>query len=239
MRFLPSSVESVHAPTADATRGTVAASGAGGGSPAAGDGSPETDDVAPEADELAPAVARVRPDAGDAPPLSPVASLNLPIPGAVKRIANDFHPSLTAFDNVRENHTFVVKRIDSKAWRADPHRVRERLRRVVERTPPFEVRVWGVDFFADPPSGTAPVVYLAVESPGLHQLHGRLCREFDPVEGIEGEAYTPHITLARGGRVEDAERLAHEPVDPVTWTASELMVWDRRYREAADWFKLR
>jgi hypothetical protein len=167
-----------------------------------------------------------------------VASLNLPIPGEVKRLANDLHPSLTQFDNVRDEHTLVVKRIDSHQWRRDPHRVRERLRQVIDRTGPFEVRVAGIDFFADPPAGTAPVVYLAIESPGLHQLHGRLCREFDAVEGIEGEAYTPHVTLARGGHIEDAEQMALEPVEPITWTANEVMVWDRRYREAADWYKL-
>lgn len=168
-----------------------------------------------------------------------MASLNLPIPGAVKQFANDLYPSLTQFDNVRDEHTMVIKRIDSREWRADAHRVRERLRQVIDRTGPFQVRVSGIDFFADPPAGTAPVVYLAIESPGLHQLHGRLCRIFDPVDGIEGEAYTPHITLARGGRVDDAERLAAEPVENLTWTVNEVMVWSREYREAADWFKLR
>lgn len=168
-----------------------------------------------------------------------MASVNLPIPGDVKRLANDLHPKLTRFDTVREEQTLVVKRIDSHEWRADPDRVRERLRQVFDRTHPFPVRVTGVDVFDEPTAGTAPVVYLAVESPGLHHLHGRLCREFDPVEGIEGDDYTPHITLARGGRVEDAERLAGEPLDGVEWTVSEAMVWDRRYREAADWFTLR
>ena len=166
-------------------------------------------------------------------------SLNLPIPGDVKRIANDLHPRLTAFESVRDDLTLVVKRIDGDEWRANPGRVRERLRRVLDETRSFPVRVTGVDCFVDPPAGTAPVVYLAVDGPRLHRLHGRLCREFDPVEGIEGDDYVPHVTLARGGRVADAERLREVPVDPVEWTASEAMVWDRRYREAADWFQLR
>lgn len=168
-----------------------------------------------------------------------MASLNLPVPGDVRRLANDFHPRLTRFDSVRDDYTLVVKRLDGDAWRADPARIRERVRRVLDRTRPFRVSVTGVDVFIDPAAGTGPVVYLAVESPGLHRLHGRLCREFDPVESIEGEDYIPHVTLARGGRVDDAERLAAEPVDDVEWTASEAMVWDARYREAVDWFTLR
>lgn len=165
-------------------------------------------------------------------------SLNLPVPGAVRRIANDLRPQLARFDSVRDDHTLVVKRLDGDAWRADPARVRERLRQVLDRTRPFSVRVTGVDVFTEPAAGTGPVVYLAVESPGLHRLHGRLCREFDPVEGIEAGDYVPHVTLARGGRVDDAERLATEPVDPIEWTASEAVVWDARYREAVDWFTL-
>lgn len=165
--------------------------------------------------------------------------MNLQVPPEVERLADELHPKLTVFETIRQRHTLVVKRIENGEWRTGPGGVRERLRRILDRTKPFSVRVHGIDYFAEPPSGTAPVVYLSVESEGIQQLHRRLCQEFSVVEGYEGEGYTPHITLARGGRVEDAERLVETEFEPIEWTAKRAFTWDKEHREAVDRFRLR
>jgi 2'-5' RNA ligase len=164
-------------------------------------------------------------------------SLNAPIPGRVKRLASELEPDLYGFDRVRERHTLLVKRFGER----DPSeyaRLETRLRRVLRGTPAFEARVGGIDAFERPAFGPGPVVYLAVESPGLIALHERLCEAFEPVEGLEGEAYVPHVTLARGGDLEAAHRLCDRSVDPVTWTVSELTLRDATYGEVASRFSL-
>jgi 2'-5' RNA ligase len=142
---------------------------------------------------------------------------------------------LTPFDDVRDRHTLLVKRFDATLDEdADSlPRLRERLRDVLRPVEPFEARLGGVDYFERPTRGEGPVVYLAVESDGLRALHERLCDEFGTVEDMEGSDYTPHVTLARGGRVEDAAALSERPVDPSPWTVREVRIWDARYREAA------
>ena len=162
-------------------------------------------------------------------------SLNVPVPGSVARVAADLHPRLVAFETVRERHTLVAKRFEAD----DRNRLRERLRDALRGTSPFEVRTTGVDYFEHAAAGRSPVVYLAVESPGLESLHRRLVRTFGAADGVEGDDYVPHVTLARGGRVADAERLAEASVDPVSWTASELDLWSAEYREAVESVRLR
>lgn len=159
---------------------------------------------------------------------SDVYSLNVPLPGAVERLAADLRPRLTPFDRVRERHTLLGKRFQEE----NLHRLRERLRPALAGTPTFEVGVDGIDFFENPPSGPGPVVYLTVESPGLMQLHERLYETFSGVEGLEGAGFVPHVTLARGGSIETAEALREMEIEPVVWTASELHLWDPRYRES-------
>jgi 2'-5' RNA ligase len=164
-----------------------------------------------------------------------VYSLNVPVPGSVERLAADLLPDLTAFDRVRDRHTLVCKRFE--ADEADYHRLRERLRVALSPAPAFEATVTGVDAFETPVHGAGPVVYLAVESPGLYDLHSRLVEAFGAVDDdLEGEGYVPHVTLARGGdaaAVGDAlDRLRAADVDPVTWTVSELDLWSRARREA-------
>lgn len=165
--------------------------------------------------------------------------MNLQVPPEVERLADELHPKLTAFETIRQRHTLVVKRIENDEWRTGPGGVRERLRRILDQTRPFPVRVDGIDYFEDPPSGSAPVVYLTVESEGIQQLHRRLCQEFNIVEEYEGEGYTPHITLARGGSVEAAERLTDTEFEPIEWTAKRAFTWDKEHREAVDRFRLR
>jgi hypothetical protein len=75
-------------------------------------------------------------------------------------------------------------------------------------------------------ANTQMKVYLAVESPGLRALHGHLCDEFDPVEGIEGDDYIPHVTIARGGGPAAARRLTERAIDPIEWTVEELVCYD-------------
>ena len=156
-------------------------------------------------------------------------SLNVPVPGSVGRLANDLAPRLTPFDRVRARHSLVVKRFED-GTAPDHHALRERLRPVLRGTPAFELRIAGVDAFQAPPRGPGPVVYLAVESPGLRALHERLVEAFGAVEGLEGPGYVPHVTLARGGDVDDPAAVVGD-VEPVTWTASSLDLWDARHRE--------
>ncbi|WP_435184015.1 2'-5' RNA ligase family protein [Halobellus sp. EA9] len=171
-------------------------------------------------------------------------SLNVPVPGRVARLAGDLHPELTRFERIRDRHTLVVKRFDTAL---DPDadslsRLRERLRPLLRdaASGPVDLRISGLDCFADPPRGTGPVVYLAVESPGLHALHRRLCEAFGTVEEIEGDDYVPHVTLARGGSVEDARDLVRRrEIEPIAWTADELRIWDSRHREDAARLPLR
>lgn len=163
-------------------------------------------------------------------------SLNVPVPGQIARIAADLHPQLVAFDNQRESHTLVVKRFDESALPPSQPELQlatlqQQLPQVLAGTPAFEAAVREIEFFSEPTRGAGPVVYLTVDSPGLGQLHTRLTDEFGVVSELEGQEYVPHITLARGGLLADAERLSEQTVDPVSWTVSQLTIWDSRYRE--------
>lgn len=167
-------------------------------------------------------------------------SLNVPVPGQLRRLAGDLHPELVRFDRIRERHTLLAKRFDTGLDDdADSlPRLRERLRPLLRHSGltdgGIDLSATGLDYFETPPRGPGPVVYLAVESPDLHALHRRLCDEFGTVAGMEGEEYVPHVTLARGGSVADADDLVgRHAIDPVRWTAGELRIRDSRYREDA------
>lgn len=150
-------------------------------------------------------------------------SLNLPVPGRVRRLADERRPALVAFDRIREEHSVVCKRFERPP---DRRTLDEALR----GTPAFEASVTRIDHFAEPTSGLGPVLYLTVESPGLADLHRRLVERFGAVPELEGADYTPHVTLARGGTVADAERLSGPLPEPVTWTVSRLVAWDAVHR---------
>ena len=167
-------------------------------------------------------------------------SLNVPVPGRVRRLAGDLHPELARFDRIRERHSLLAKRFDTGLDDdADSlPRLRERLRPTFRGSSHadggLDLRVTGLDYFETPPHGPGPVVYLSVESPDLRALHRRLCDVFGTVAGMEGDDYVPHVTLARGGRVADAADLVDRlSIEPVAWTAGELRVHDSRYREDA------
>lgn len=155
-------------------------------------------------------------------------SLNAPVPGRVQRLVDDLQPALVPFDRRRERPAIVVKRLGD----GRPDAIAERLRVAMTGTPTVEALISGVDYFDRPTNGPGPVVFLDVESPGLHRIHRSLVEAFDPVDGIEGADYRPHLTLARGGDVDDARRLADRDVDPISWTVSELQFWDARLNEA-------
>jgi len=163
-----------------------------------------------------------------------VYSLNVAPPWPVERLAEELRPALREFETVRETHTLLVKRLGNEQVAVLADRARRRLQGVR----PVEVTVAGIDYFERPTKGTAPVVYLAVESPGLEQLHRRLCETFAPVDGLEGAEYVPHVTLARGGSVADARALAEREVDLITWTVEELLVWDAVAEESHQRFSL-
>lgn len=173
-------------------------------------------------------------------------SLNVPVPGAVKRLASDLQPRLLDFEQVRDDHTLVVKRFpDGELANGHPEHqlatLQERLRPVISGLPAVEAKVTGVDAFEQPVRGDGPVVYLAIESPGLHRIHRTLTDAFGVVDGLDGDDYTPHVTLARGGgpaATAAVEQLQERAIDPVSWTVSELVIWDARHRKPAARFGL-
>mgnify|MGYP005853085917 CR=1 FL=1 len=170
-------------------------------------------------------------------------SLNIPVPGSVARLASELYPQLVAFDTIREQHTLVAKRFDESTLAAGSpdyqlSTLRKQLPAVLAGTPAFEARADAIDYFAEPPRGTAPVVYLAVDSPGIRRLHEQLVDDYGAIDGLEGDDYVPHITLARGGSTADADRLVERSIGPISWTVSELLLWDSRYRERVTRYSL-
>ncbi len=150
-------------------------------------------------------------------------SLNVPPPSAVTRLAGELARELPrARTRQRGQHTLVGKRLGD----GDGARLATQIDTELTGVEPFELQVTGIDLFETAPTGSAPVVYLTVESPPLKALHERLCTMFDPVAGLEGDDYTPHVTIARGGELATARRLAEREIEPVRWTADRLSVWD-------------
>ncbi|GAB3678721.1 2'-5' RNA ligase family protein [Halopiger thermotolerans] len=154
-------------------------------------------------------------------------SVNVPVPGRVRQLADELHPDLIGFETIRETHSCLLKRLGEADHVAQ---LQHRAHRALEGAPAVEARITGIDYFEEPPLGSAPVVYLAVESPGLESLHADLAETFDAVDGLEGTDYVPHVTLARGGDAETARRLADREIEPVSWTVTELEFWDGIYK---------
>jgi len=188
-----------------------------------------------------------------------VFSLNVPLPPAVDRLAADLQPKLSGFDRVRDRHTLVCKRLgvedvpdragghtppeDAPADDAGPRApkddalaaLRDDLRPLLAGTDPFDVAVTGIDVFDAPASGSRPVVYLAVESDALVRLHRRLCAAYGAIEGVEGDDFAPHVTLARGGNPEPGvvADLVSVELDPIRWRVHAIEVYDPEFREVA------
>jgi 2'-5' RNA ligase len=155
-----------------------------------------------------------------------VYSLNVPVPGRVSALASDLAadwPSARA--RTRDDHTLLVKRLGT-GDRAAYQRLAARAREALSGTPAFAASVTHVGQFAEAADGASPVVYLAVESPGLAALHRELCDVFDPVAGMEGPDYVPHVTVARGGDPAGAARLVERDVEPIEWAVTDLEFYD-------------
>jgi 2'-5' RNA ligase len=162
-----------------------------------------------------------------------VYSLNVPVPGRVAAVASDLARDLPeARARCRGEHTLCVKRLDGNGTEQTYSRLEARAREALAGQAAFEVRVAGIDYFESAAIGSTPVVYLSVESPELRRLHDRMAVVFDPVESVEGEAYAPHVTVARGGSLSAARRVSRRQVDPVTWTVTELSFWDAERKQA-------
>ena len=159
-------------------------------------------------------------------------SLNVPVPGAIERVTASLLPALSGFDDVRDRHTLVLKRLEADGP-VEYDRVAKRVRRTLSGAPAVEARTTGIGTFEDPVAGPGPVVYLGVESPGLRDLHRRLVEELGHVEGLEGPSWIPHVTLARGGDLEAVGHLRERDPDPVTWTVTSLEFFDARRGERA------
>jgi 2'-5' RNA ligase len=158
-----------------------------------------------------------------------VYSLNVPVPSAVARLAGDIARELPgARARARGEHTLVCKRLPAD----DYHHHEARARETLAGTAPFQARVTGLAQFAEAVTGPSPVVYLAVESPELRRVHERLCEAFDPLPDLEGEAYVPHVTVARGGSPERAREVCERELDPVEWTVSSLEFRDAERDQA-------
>lgn len=145
-------------------------------------------------------------------------SLNVPVPPAVARLASGLAGTLHTA-RVREHHGLVAKRLGETP---KARRVRRAL--ADADAAPFAIRTTGIDTFDRPPAGPGPVAYLVVESPELYRLHERLCETFEPVAGMEGAEYDPHVTIARGG--DAADLLDRDPPEPREWTVERLELKD-------------
>lgn len=154
-------------------------------------------------------------------------SLNVPLPGAVRRQLDSLRPGLAGFETVREEPTLVVKRFGDLSPDEFEHVVSE-ARLALADVPAFEAQIDGLGIFEDPPSGPAPVVYLAVDSPELEQLHALLVDTFGAMEGLEGEAYVPHVTVARGGDTDALDSIHARDLESIIWTVTELWFWNAR-----------
>lgn len=161
---------------------------------------------------------------------SDVYSLNVPVPGQVAKLAGELARELPeAYRRPRGEHTLGVKRL---VGTDEPYsRLETKARETLTGQPGFECRITGIDYFTDVPKGSSPVVYLAVESPELHRLHKRLAAVFDPVEGVETPSYSPHVTIARGGSLDRAKRVADRDIEQITWRVEELVFWDGQHNQ--------
>ncbi|WP_158855258.1 2'-5' RNA ligase family protein [Halorhabdus sp. CUG00001] len=158
-------------------------------------------------------------------------SLNVPVPSSVARLASELAREVPrAQERTRGEHTLVLKRLGQD--RSVP-RLQAQIREYLAGQPPFEAQVTGIDYFANATNGPSPVVYLTVESPELRRVHEKLVAKFSPVEGMEGDDYSPHVTIARGGDRATTTGLAERSIEPITWTVSRLTVRDARRGEPA------
>ncbi|MFB6197467.1 MAG: 2'-5' RNA ligase family protein, partial [Halobacteriaceae archaeon] len=135
--------------------------------------------------------------------------------------------------DTRKDSTLLVKRLDG----GDVNVLDARVREALNGAPAVESRISTIDYFQNPVKGNTPVVYLAVTSPGLLQIHERLCSVRDPVSDLEGDEFVPHITLGRGSE-SAVKEVANRDIDPVSWTVTRLHLLDVRRGETVSRYHL-
>lgn len=155
-------------------------------------------------------------------------SLNVPVPSDVARLASGLAREFPgAAKRSRGRHTLVVKRLGTGGHETY-HAMEARVRELLVGQPSFAASVTGIDIFEEATSGESPVIYLAVESQGLWDLHYRLCEEFGALDGLEGDEYDPHVTIGRGGTMDNARRMCAHEIEPVEWTVDALSFLDAK-----------
>lgn len=153
-------------------------------------------------------------------------SCNVPVPHELSRLARGL--ANECFDaTARDRHTLVVKRIGD----GNPADLVRAVRSTLAGAAPFEARASSIDLFREPPVGRGPVAYLRIDAPPIDEIHHALCEVFDPIDGIEGDDYVPHVTVARGG---DADRLVGREFEPIAWTVDSLSIWSADYGEEVE-----
>jgi 2'-5' RNA ligase len=164
-----------------------------------------------------------------------VFSVTVPVPESVRERSRALRPALSGFERIRppRSRQLVAKRLPAETRReflTDARNAKAALAPV----DPFEVRIPGIDTFADPPRGPGPVAYLAVASAGLERVHERLVEAFDAVPGLEGPDYVPHLTLARGGPPAAADSLVERPFEPIRFSVERLSLYDTEREQAVE-----
>lgn len=158
-------------------------------------------------------------------------SVNVPVPPELGRIAADLAAELERFDRVIRDRTLLVKRLGRRRTR-DLDDLWSTVADVLGDWGPIEARTAGIDVFTDPPSGGGPVIYLAVESPGLEAVHAELAAAVGVVNpAVEGDRYVPHVTLARGGNRAAIPAVTGRTVPTLTWTVESVELFDARHRQ--------
>lgn len=165
-------------------------------------------------------------------------SLNVEAPPAAYKIQSDYADILERFEVQRETLTLLLKRFGPRSL-ADLSTLEDSIEDVLRSWGPIQARIDRFDVFADPISDTGPVIYLSVESPGVNALHRELVGAFGVADDrLEGDAYTPHITLARRGDRTDIAALTGTTLEPIDWTIETVQLWDATYDESITTYSL-
>lgn len=158
-------------------------------------------------------------------------SLNVPVPRAVETRRDELAPSLERFQTVRDPLTLVVKRFGDRPP-ASVDALQRRLEELLADWAPLAAHIDRIEAFESPAGGPAPVVYLAVDSPGIEALHHALVERFGTADvAIEGDAYVPHVTLARGGPLQGLDAVTGPLECPIEWTVEALELWSVRHEQ--------
>ena len=148
-------------------------------------------------------------------------SLNVSIPQNIIRAIEEVTLGVRGWEEICEEPTLVIKRFEKKDL--DGH-VKSEIRFLLESVEPFGIEIGNLERFDVAERGSSPVLYLEIKSPGVKALHENLIDIFGSVEGVEGENYIPHITIARGG---SGDYIEFSGLSCDTgWTVEMLEFWD-------------